>query len=69
MFRSVELNTEPPAATVVARDEAATWSDARVFPLLIAALLVLDGLLQNPYWVPAGDSELYTAAARSMAQG
>ena len=33
--------------------------------LLLAAYL----LLENPYWVPGGDSDFYVAAARSMARG
>ena len=72
MFRNVELinpsATAPPIASPAERAQA-NWTDRRVFPLLMAALLLLYGLLQNPYWVPAGDSELYTAAARSMALG
>ncbi len=39
------------------------------FPVTVFALLVLYLLLQNPYWVPAGDSELYAAVARSLATG
>ena len=37
--------------------------------LILLILLVLYGLLQNRYWVPAGDSEFYIAAARSLARG
>jgi len=44
-------------------------NDRVAFAILVSALLLLYGLLQNPYWVPAGDSELYTAAARNMARG
>jgi len=39
--------------------------------LLVLALLPLAlcyGLLWNPYWVPGGDSEVYTAIARSFAR-
>ena len=65
----------PPAhgadATDAAPQRAAAplWTDATVFPALIVFLLILYSLLQNPYWVPAGDSELYTAAARNIAIG
>ncbi|MEA2710964.1 MAG: Dolichyl-phosphate-mannose-protein mannosyltransferase [Phycisphaerales bacterium] len=47
----------------------AAIGDRVAFGILILSLLILYGLLQNPYWVPAGDSELYTAAARNMARG
>src|SRR5688572_15657101 len=43
--------------------------DRVAFAILVSSLILLYGLLQNPYWVPAGDSELYTAAARNMARG
>jgi hypothetical protein len=35
----------------------------------MGTLLVLYLLLQNPYWVPGGDSEVYTAIARNLAAG
>ena len=44
-------------------------TDRLAFPALVVALLLLYGLLQNQYWVPAGDSELYAAAARNLALG
>ena len=44
-------------------------TDRVAVAILVAGLLLMYGLLQNPYWVPAGDSELYTAAARNMARG
>ena len=47
----------------------AQLNDRVAFAVLAASLLLMYGLLQNPYWVPAGDSELYTAAARNMARG
>jgi len=47
----------------------ADLSDRVAFPAIILILLFTYGLLQNPYWVPAGDSELYTAAARNIAIG
>jgi hypothetical protein len=44
-------------------------ADRRWFSITLFVLLALYLLLQNPYWVPAGDSELYTAVARSLARG
>ena len=32
-------------------------------------MLVLYLLLENPYWVPGGDSEVYLAIARNLARG
>src|SRR5690349_1030310 len=43
--------------------------DRRCQLLILLILLVFYGLLQNRYWVPAGDSEFYIAAARSLAKG
>src|SRR5205085_8309168 len=43
--------------------------DWKIFPLTLLIIIALYALLQNRYWVPAGDSELYTAAARSLARG
>ncbi len=40
------------------------WAMVVSFVLLAAYLL-----LENPYWVPGGDSDFYVAAARSMARG
>lgn len=37
--------------------------------LTLLGLGALFGLLQNPYWVPSGDSEFYIAIARDMARG
>lgn len=54
----------------IVRIRAITEMPDRVaFAILTVGLLLLYGLLQNQYWVPAGDSELYTAAARNMALG
>ena len=72
-FRTAALESPPvpaPAPRAMLIDASSRqWNDRVVFPVLIAVLLVLYGLLQNPYWVPAGDSELYVSAARSIAQG
>src|SRR5688500_14461789 len=56
-------------ASPAPREPGDRYGDRTVFPALIFALLVMYGLLQNPYWVPAGDSELYAAAARNIASG
>jgi len=40
----------------------------RIWFALVAALLVIYLPLQNPYWVPGGDSEFYTTVARNLAQ-
>lgn len=73
---TADLHAAPAEAAAHARAPGASrWGalaaiDDRVaFAILTLGLLVLYGLLQNPYWVPAGDSELYTAAARNMARG
>jgi hypothetical protein len=69
-FRTIELTSPPPATRASLLPGAIrAWPDRIVFPVLLGALLLLYLLLQNPYWVPAGDSELYTAAARNMARG
>jgi hypothetical protein len=62
---------EPVVASRTPPDETPNgmWPDRIVFPTLAVALLLIYGLLQNPYWVPAGDSELYAAAARNLATG
>ncbi|MGB7158623.1 MAG: hypothetical protein WBD40_11190 [Tepidisphaeraceae bacterium] len=43
--------------------------DRRVFGWTMAIVLAIFALLQNPYWVPAGDSEVYITVARNMARG
>jgi hypothetical protein len=40
------------------------WLSLAMIPLALCY-----GLLINPYWVPGGDSEVYTAIARSFARG
>jgi hypothetical protein len=47
-------------------DSRRAW---RVWFVTIAIIGALYALLWNPYWVPGGDSELYIAAARSLALG
>jgi hypothetical protein len=41
----------------------------RTFAITMAIIASAYLLLLNPYWVPGGDSELYLAAGRSLAQG
>src|SRR5690349_20940536 len=50
------------------RDHAAT-RDWITFSVTVAILLVTYLCLQNPYWVPGGDSEVYTTIARNLAIG
>jgi hypothetical protein len=56
-------------AALVASSSAARWNDAKVFPATVLIVAALFLLLENPYWVPGGDSEVYTAVARSLASG
>lgn len=51
----------PPAFE---RRRVARWGGITAGVLLLAYLL-----LQNPYWVPGGDSDFYVSIARSMARG
>src|SRR5207249_3230180 len=70
-FRTADLMPPSAAAPQAAPLPAAaeTWPDRKVFPLVLAALLLLYGLLQNRYWVPSGDSEVYISIARNLARG
>ena len=70
-FRShaVDYAATPVDAPLAAPRQREGPGDRIVFPFLIGSLLLLYGLLQNPYWVPAGDSELYATAARNIATG
>ncbi|HEX8524364.1 MAG TPA: hypothetical protein VF669_19065 [Tepidisphaeraceae bacterium] len=61
-------STAAPTAPLTTSTSSST-QDRFYFPLTILILLSLYLLLQNRYWVPAGDSELYTAVARSIARG
>lgn len=47
---------------------ARAWTDRKVLTLLVVALLGIYGLLQNRYWVPSGDSEVYISIARNLAR-
>src|SRR5438034_1147540 len=47
----------------------ATRDAVRVWAITVAVIAAAYLLLVNPYWVPGGDSELYLAAGRSLAQG
>jgi hypothetical protein len=75
------LSYEPPAAAsadkpIVTEERQPLTSplapgadDRKWFIITILGMLVMYGLLQNPYWVPGGDSEFYTSIARDMALG
>jgi hypothetical protein len=43
--------------------------DRRSFLIAMSAVLLIFLMLQNRYWVPGGDSEVYTGAARNIVQG
>src|SRR5688572_18514557 len=57
----------PSAATTVLAREARR--DRWIFLATMGVVTVMFLLLQNPYWVPAGDSEVYIAVARSLVTG
>lgn len=62
--------TELPAETLQFASPAYSGRDVlRWFWAAASVLLVAYLLLQNPYWVPGGDSDFYVAVARSMALG
>jgi hypothetical protein len=71
------ISYEPPQTEAAKLFRLPLWrftlerdpSDRTVFAFTMLIVLGLFLLLQNPYWVPAGDSELYTAVARSLARG
>src|SRR5215207_8224447 len=57
----------PSAATTVLAREARR--DRWFFLGTMSVITVMFALLQNPYWVPAGDSEVYISVARSLVRG
>jgi hypothetical protein len=65
-----ELTHVPPRGAVVADPwrtpvgPAWRWLAVAIGPLALAYLALL-----NPYWVPSGDGEVYTAIARSLVKG
>ena len=59
----------PASVRAPAGAATATWTDARVFTGTMVLLSAMFLLLENRYWVPGGDSEVYTAIARSLASG
>lgn len=56
-------------ADAVSSLRTAGLSDMIVCAVTSVILLVMFLLLQNPYWVPGGDSEVYTAIARNLVAG
>src|SRR5438045_8392196 len=62
-MRGESLPASPDAR---ATDTRIAW---RVWAMLVVGIAALYLLMFNPYWVPGGDSELYIAVARSLAQG
>jgi hypothetical protein len=63
------VNVRPADMSIPRDNAAAAWSDSFAFPLTIAALLLIYGLLQNACWIPSGDSEVYISIARNLARG
>lgn len=57
------------ATTTAIRAGWGASQDAIAFGVSIGVLAILYLLLQNAYWVPGGDSEVYTAIARNLAVG
>src|SRR5436305_5324914 len=56
----------PASPDARATDTRIAW---RVWAMLVVGIAALYLLMYNPFWVPGGDSELYIAVARSLAQG
>ncbi len=62
--------TSVPAPVAATRALAAeARRDRWVFLGTMGVVTLMFLLLQNPYWVPAGDSEVYISVARSMVMG
>ncbi|MEM6313241.1 MAG: hypothetical protein AAF743_04095, partial [Planctomycetota bacterium] len=62
----------PEQAETPTRAPADGRTNGRTWPWLLLTVTVcatLFALLHNPYWSPGGDSEVYTAVARSIVQG
>src|SRR5687767_10118763 len=64
--RMIQPAPSPARAATIG---SSSWTDARVFTGTMILLAAMFLLLQNRYWVPGGDSEVYTAIARSLASG
>src|SRR4051794_9624583 len=60
-----EPSPDPVLASPAQRSRTTMWAGLAV----AVTILVAYGLLQNPYWVCGGDSEVYTCIARSLVQG
>ncbi|MGC4030508.1 MAG: hypothetical protein QM754_02000 [Tepidisphaeraceae bacterium] len=62
--RPTPAAADPLAAPAFDRRRIRRWSF-----VVAGVLMILYLALQNPYWVPGGDSDFYVAIARSMARG
>ena len=58
-----QIQVASPRAAASRSRDLLTWL------VTVAIVLAMYLLLQNPYWVPGGDSEVYTAIARNLAIG
>ena len=64
-FQLLRLLHDQPQNAKQILDRQIPW---RLLVLALLPLALCYGLLWNPYWVPGGDSEVYTAIARSFAR-
>lgn len=60
--------TESPAGTTT-RAHSSAAADWKIFTATLTIVLLLFLVLQNRYWVPGGDSEVYLAIAQNIATG
>lgn len=70
--RSIDYGTPSASSDVAPALPADTATPRRQWLGMLwtlLGLLLLFGLLQNPYWIPSGDSEFYIAIARDMVRG
>src|SRR5262245_34928361 len=70
MTATAQISEQAPSvAAPAALGERALSRDLIAFGTAVGILLTMYLLLANPYWVPGGDSEVYTAIARNLAAG
>jgi hypothetical protein len=67
--REAGIATQPPDRAAMAEARTRISGDPLAFVVTSMLLLAMYLPLQNPYWVPGGDSEVYTAIARNLATG